>query len=232
MMRPFRSVAPMFDIPATTLATVLAASLFATSVAAQDLNTGVGTLDRNSAEKAFPAKPLYSPYAGCKFPTRPFFGDTHLHTAASFDAGAFGARLGAREAYRFARGEEVMASSGQPATLSRPLDFLVVADHSDNMGFFPDLFAGKPELLADPTGKKWYDQIKSGHGADAAIEIIQCFSAGTIPKDLIYAPGTRAFKAAWQDNIAAAEQYNEPGRFTAFIGYEWTSNTGGNNLQR
>jgi Protein of unknown function (DUF3604) len=232
MMRPFRSVAPMFDIPATTLATVLAVSLFATSVAAQDLNTGVGTLDRNSAEKVFPAKPLYSPYAGRKFPTRPFFGDTHLHTAASFDAGAFGARLGPRDAYRFARGEEVMASSGQPATLSRPLDFLVVADHSDNMGFFPDLFAGKPELLADPTGKKWYDLIKSGKGAEAAIEIIQSFSAGTIPKDLMYAPGSRAFKAAWQDNIAAAEQYNEPGRFTAFIGYEWTSNTGGNNLHR
>ena len=57
-----------------------------------------------------------------------------------------------RDAYRFARGEEVTASSGQPVKLSRPLDFLVVADHSDNMGFFPDLFAGKPELLADPTG--------------------------------------------------------------------------------
>jgi Protein of unknown function (DUF3604) len=232
MMRPLRSAAPMFDVAATTLATVLAVSLFATSVAAQDLNTGVGTLDRNSAEKVFPAKPLYSPYAGRKFPTRPFFGDTHLHTAVSFDAGAFGARLGPREAYRFARGEEVMASSGQPAVLSRPLDFLVVADHSDQMGFFPDLFAGKPELLANPTGKKWYDQIKSGHGADAAIDIIQSFSAGTIPKDLIYAPDTRAYKAAWQDNIAAAEQYNEPGRFTAFIGYEWTSNTGGNNLHR
>src|ERR1019366_2603771 len=104
MMRPFRSVAPMFDIPATTLAAVLAVSLFATPLASQDLNTGVGTLDRNSAEKVFSAKPLYSPYAGRKFPTRPFFGDTHLHTAASFDAGAFGARLGAREAYRFARG--------------------------------------------------------------------------------------------------------------------------------
>jgi hypothetical protein len=84
----------------------------------QDLNTVVGTLDRNAAEKVFPAKPPYSPYAGRKFATRPFFGDTHLHTAASFDAGAFGAR----DAYRFARGEEVMASSGQPATLSRPLE--------------------------------------------------------------------------------------------------------------
>ena len=77
------------------------------------------------------------------YPTRVFCGDTHLHTAMSMDAGAFGNRLGIEDAYRFARGEEVQASSGQPAKLSRPLDFLVVADHSDNMGFFPDLFAGE-----------------------------------------------------------------------------------------
>jgi hypothetical protein len=125
-----------------------------------------------------------------------------------------------------------MASSGQPAKLSRPLDFLVVADHSDNMGFFPDFLAGKPELLADPTGRRWYDMLKSGDGAKAAMEIIMSFSQGTFPKDLMYLPGTRAYKAAWQDSIAAAEEYNEPDRFTAFIGYEWTSNTGGNNLHR
>ena len=103
------------------------------AAAAQDS----GTLDKAAADKAYPAKPPYSPYAGRNFPTRPFFGDTHLHTSFSMDAGAFGARLTPRDAYRFARGEQVTASSGQPAKLSRPLDFLVVADHSDNMGFFP-----------------------------------------------------------------------------------------------
>ena len=141
-----------------------------------------GTLSPEKAAKVFAAKPIYSPYAGRNFPTRPFFGDTHLHTAASFDAGAFGARLTPRDAYRFARGEEIMASSGQPAKLSRPLDFLVVADHSDNMGMFPDLFAGKPEVLADPQARTWYDMIKSGQGADAAIQIIMGFGAGTLPK--------------------------------------------------
>ena len=191
-----------------------------------------GTMDKKTAERVFPSKPIYSPYAGRKFPTRPLFGDTHLHTAASFDAGAFGARLGARDAYRFARGEEVTASSGQPAKLSRPLDFLVVADHSDNMGVFPDFFAGKPEILADPTGRKWYQMVKDGKGAEAAFQMIMSFSDGTFPKPMTYTPDTRAYKAAWQDNVAAAEQYNEPGRFTAFIGYEWTSNTGGNNLHR
>jgi hypothetical protein len=174
----------------------------------------------------------YSPYATRNFPSRPYFGDTHLHTSFSMDAGAFGCRIGPRDAYRFARGEELTASSGQPAKLGRPLDFLVVADHSDNMGFFPDLFAGKKEMLADPTGKKWYDMIKGGQGQQAAVEIIVAFSHGTFPKDLMYFPGTKAYQAAWQETINAAEHYNEPGRFTAFIGYEWTSNTGGNNLHR
>ena len=190
MIRPFRAVAPTFAVPEAMLAGVFAVVLFVSGAAAQNASTDIGTLDKASAEKVYPTKRPYSPYAGRNFPTRPLFGDTHLHTSASFDAGAFGARLGPREALRFARGEEVMASSGQPAKLSRPLDFLVVADHSDNMGFFPDLLAGKPELLADPVGRKWYDMIKSGKGAEAAIEIITAFSQGTFPKDLMYSPDT------------------------------------------
>jgi hypothetical protein len=194
------------------------------------------TASAQTANDAAPAaaavKPLYSPYAGRKYPMRPYFGDTHLHTAASFDAGTFGARLGPRDAYRFARGEEVIASSKQPVKLSRPLDFLVVADHSDNMGFFPDFLAGKPELLADPQGRKWYDMMMGGRGSEAALEIIFAFSAGKLPPAMVYSPGTPSYKAAWLDTVKAAEEYNQPGRFTAFIGYEWTSNTGGNNLHR
>jgi hypothetical protein len=203
---------------------------FARPASAQPTDTG--TLDAAAAARVHQKPPPYSPYVGRSFPTRPYFGDTHLHTAVSMDAGAFGARLTPRDAYRFARGEEVTASSGQPVKLSRPLDFLVVADHSDNMGFFPDLYAGKPELLADPTGRRWYDLIQSGKGAEAAMEIIVAFSQGTFPKALMYAPGTRAYRGAWQETIAAAEGANTPGTFTAFIGYEWTSNTGGNNLHR
>ena len=209
----------------------LAAILLTLGLSLPVLAQDAGEHDPASAAKAFPKAP-YSPYAGRNYPTRPYFGDTHLHTSFSMDAGAFGARVGPRDAYRLARGEEITASSGQPVKLSRPLDFLVVADHSDNMGFFPDLFAGKPEILADPTGRKWYDLVKSGKGAEAAIDIIVAFSQGTFPKDLMYFPGTRAYKGAWKETIDAAEKYNDPGRFTAFIGYEWTSNTGGNNLHR
>ena len=196
--------------------------------------TDAGTLDRETAKEAF-KKPPYSPYAGRNFPTRPFFGDTHLHTSLSFDAGAAGCRLGPKEAYRFAKGEQIMASSGQPVKLSRPLDFLVVADHSDNMGFFTDFLAGKPELLADPTGRKWYDMIQSGkpdQAQKACLEIVFGFSQGKFPKALIYAPGTPGFRSTWREIVKSADEANEPGRFTAFIGYEWTSLVTGNNLHR
>jgi Protein of unknown function (DUF3604) len=153
-----------------------------------------GTFDRAAAEKAR-RQPSYSPYAGRNFPTRPFFGDTHLHTAVSFDAGAFGARLGPPDAYRLARGEEITASSGQQVQLSRPLDFLVVADHSDNMGFFPELLAGSPAVLADATGRRWYNMIQSGQGADAAVEMIVAFSQGTFPEALLVTAGTPMYRS-------------------------------------
>src|SRR5205823_1245335 len=165
------------------------------------------------------------------FPTRPYFGDTHTHTSYSMDAGAFGARLGPKDAYRFAKGEEVIASSGQRAKLSRPLDFLVVTDHSDGMGFFPQLIGGDPGLLATPQGRKWYDEISSGKGAQAAVDIITSFGKGQLPKGFPL-PGTAAYRSAWEEIIKAADEANEPGKFTAFIGYEWTSNAQGNNLHR
>ena len=176
----------------------------------------------------------YSPYAGANIPTRVFWGDTHVHTSYSFDAGAFGARLGPPDAYRFARGEEVTTSTGQRARLSRPLDFLVVADHSDNMGLFGRILASDPAILADPVGRRLHDQIQAGGegAASAALELIDRFSKGTLPDSMWSLPGSRTYRSAWQDTIDAAEQFNEPGRFTAFIGYEWTSNTGGNNLHR
>jgi hypothetical protein len=190
-----------------------------------------GSPDKAKLDKAFPSKPGYSPYAGRSYPSLPLFGDTHLHTGYSMDAGAFGARLGPREAYRFARGEEIMSNTGQPVRLSRPLDFLVVADHSDGMGFFPLLMSADPALLATPQGRRWYDQIRGGQGGEAALDIIRSFGQGKMPAGFPM-PGTTAYRNAWQETIKAADAYNEPGRFTAFIGFEWTSNTGANNLHR
>jgi len=187
---------------------------------------------KETLEGVFTTEDHYSPYAGRDFPDRVYWGDTHLHTGMSMDAGAFGARLMPEDAYRFARGEELTSSTGQQVRLSRPLDFLVVADHSDNMGFFPRLFAGDPDMLADPIGKKWYDMIQNGQGTEVAVEVIVSFSQGTFPKALESLRGDPAFRNAWDLTIDAAEKYNSPGDFTAFIGFEWTSNTAGNNLHR
>ena len=177
-------------------------------------------------------KKSYSPYAGRNFPTSVFWGDTHLHTDISMDAGAFGNRLGLDEAYQFAKGEEVTASSGMTAKLSRPLDFLVIADHSDNMGFFPDLFAGAPHILSDPTGRDWYNRINEGKGVEVALELIGKFSQGEFPEKLMYLPDSKPYKDAWEKTVDAAERHNDPGKFTAFIGYEWTSLVKGANMHR
>jgi hypothetical protein len=187
--------------------------------------------DKQSFADVYTGK-SYSPYAGRGFPSRIYWGDTHLHTSMSFDAGAFGNRLGLEQAYQFARGDEVVSSTGVPARLSRPLDWLMVADHSDNMGFFPDLLAGDQHLLSDPLGKEWYDRIQAGEGVEVALDIISLFSQGKFPESLMYSPDTMPYKSAWQETIKAAEKYNDPGEFTALIGFEWTSLVKGDNLHR
>ena len=184
---------------------------------------------------AFPSQDHYSPYAGRGlFPTNVYWGDTHLHTGMSMDAGAFGARLMPDDAHRFARGEEITSSTGQLVKLSRPLDFLVVADHSNNMGFFPRLAAGDPKMLADPTGRKWYDMVQAGgqEGVKAAVEIIQSLTMNTMPEALAILPGSDVYRAAWEVSLDAAEKYNDPGRYTALHGYEWTSTENGINRHR
>ena len=128
--------------------------LFAAPLPAQDFG---GEPDPKVFEK-----PSYSPFAGRNFPDNVYWGDTHLHTTLSFDAGAFGNRLGPEEAYQFARGDEVTSTGGFKVRLSRPLDFLVVADHSDNMGLFTRIFESHPDIMSDAEGRRIHDAIKAG----------------------------------------------------------------------
>ena len=139
------------------------------------------TPSKESLSNIYPGK-AYSPYAERNFPDQVFWGDTHLHTGLSVDAGLFGARLGLDEAYRFARGEQVMASSGQPAKMGRPLDWLVIADHSDAMGFFNDLSAGDPDIIKFDQAKSWYEGLQQGGEASAAaaLNLITTFAQGNI----------------------------------------------------
>ncbi len=206
------------------LVVVAIAALALPSVAlAQDVPV---TRDNVSAVKR-----LYSPYAGRAFPTRVYWGETHVHTSNSLDAVAFGVRLGPEEAFRFARGEEVTATHGERVKLSRPLDWLVVADHSDGIGAMLEIVAGNPALLKDPTVRDWHNRVNQGGDAAlaATMDIINAFTQGNLPEVLISKEFTQTI---WDRYLKIAEKYNEPGRFTTVIGYEWTSTENGNNLHR
>ena len=170
----------------------------------------------------------FSPYAGRNFPTRVLWGDTHLHTAVSVDAGTMN-RVGQEDAFRFARGEEVTSTGGLRAKLSRPLDFLVIADHAEMYGLMPQLLSGDPEVLSTEIGKKWFTELTSGNYDRmfaTAMKIVESLS-GDVPP----IKSDKAVRNAWQAYTALADRYNDPGRFTALIGYEWTA-IGGFNLHR
>jgi hypothetical protein len=217
-----------------TLVTLILTILAANPGYAQENTTPVGTdIGTLYPDELAPLEkpPGYSPYVGKNYPMRVLWGDTHLHTANSLDAAAFGNTLGPEEAYRFARGEQVISSTGQPAKLSRPLDFLVVADHAEGLGGMLELKKGNPAMMMDPTLKRWHDMIAVGgqSAVGATIELIRSVGTKTTPP-LLFDP--HIAETVWQDYTATAERYNEPGKFTALIGYEWTSNNGGNNLHR
>ncbi|WP_346907995.1 DUF3604 domain-containing protein [uncultured Roseibium sp.] len=213
----------------TIIASLIASLCVASPATAQIIPS------KESLSGLYPGK-AYSPYAQRSFPSQVFWGDTHLHTRLSADAGLFGNTLGLEEAYRFARGEEVTASTNQPAKLSRPLDWLVIADHSDAMGFAEDIARGAPNILKYPDGKFWYEGMQAGgqKAADAAVDLITKFSQQKLPDGLLddYSPGAKIYASVWERVVNAAEKYNDPGRFTTIIGYEWTSLVKGNNLHR
>ena len=197
---------------------------------------GTPTADAGEIQPVDPAtfrkEPGYSPYAGRRYPERPYFGDEHVHTAWSMDAGGFGTTLGPEEATRFARGEEVTSTSGQPVKLGEALDWVAITDHSDGMGVITEIKSGNPELLKDPTVKKWHDMFAAGpaQARAAVMELIQAQATKKLPPAFM---DPKFAGSLWTRNTAIAEKYNEPGRFTALIGYEWTSNAGGgDNLHR
>jgi hypothetical protein len=188
-----------------------------------------------SAAEAERMRQHYSPYAGRKYPTHVYFGDTHHHTANSGDAFMAGDRLTPEQSYRFARGEEVVSSTGVPAQLSRPLDFLVISDHAEGLGVMLQVYEGNPAFTADTTLARWGKAMKAGGQLAAATmrELVSAQAQGTLPAPVkdpkIVGP---IMKSVWQQYTATAEQFNDPGHFTALIGFEWTSVPGGNNLHR
>jgi hypothetical protein len=195
----------------------------------------IGTPDPKAIGEHYPGK-TYSPYAQRTFPSNVYWGETHLHTGLSLDAGLFGNILGHEDAYRFARGEQIKSSTGLPVKLGRPLDWLVITDHSDMMGIATDIQSGAPNILADPKGKEWHEGFKKGGDAagKAAFDLITHFAQMKVPEQLVkdYSPGSKVYNSLWEDITRTADKYNEPGKFTALIGFEWTSVPKGFNLHR
>ena len=170
----------------------------------------------------------YSPYLNIGYPQRVFWGDTHTHTSFSTDAGMVGNRLGPDEAYRFARGEIVVSSNGTRARLQRPLDFLVIADHAENLGLAPMIAEKNPDLLKLDFGKQIANLVYDGKWGEAYALWGAGMQTGQDPLKCKEA----LTRSMWERLTASAEKFNEPGRFTAMIGFEWTSSPGGNNLHR
>ena len=219
-------------LPRSVTAALVATLTMTTPVLAVE---DVGDPDLKVIEGLYPGK-TYSPYAQRYFPSRVYWGETHLHTGLSLDAGLFGNILGPEDAYRFARGEEIKSSTGLPVKLGRPLDWLAVTDHTDAMGLATDIQKGTPNILAVPKGREWHEGFKKGGQAagKAAFDLITHFAQMKLPEQMLkdYAPGSRVTKNVWERIVDAAEKYNEPGHFTALIGYEWTSVPKGMNLHR
>ena len=170
-----------------------------------------------------------------EFPQRPLWGDTHLHTANSVDAFGFGVRLGPEDALRFARGEEVTSTTGLKAKLSRPLDFLVVTDHAEALGATKALYDAPRLLIRDETMRRWHDMMQEGPAGSqrAMAEILDARGRNALPPAMLNPDGAaERTHDVWNANIDAVENYNEPGKFTAFFGFEYTLMQGGNNLHR
>jgi hypothetical protein len=184
---------------------IAAVALMAGPTLAQDvpLDADVGKL----LSEKYKGK-SYSPYAKREFPNEVLWGDSHLHTGFSFDAGTAGAILLPEDAYRFARGEEIVSSYGIPVKLSRPLDWLAVTDHTDNMGFIVDLVEGNPDILATPQGKDWHERLKTAGKDDKpeiAYEIIKALMVTkTFPQEIYYGPESAGYKSTWEKIVKTA----------------------------
>lgn len=170
----------------------------------------------------------YSPYINDTYPDNVYYGDTHLHTSYSTDAGFFGNRIGPDEAYRFAKGEVVTSSTGVKTRALRPLDFLVISDHAENLGFAPLIHENSPIIMEHEWGRRVYDLVKVGKLGDA----YALWAAKVTTSDDPFADTPEMMTSMWGRIQEAAEKHNQPGKFTAFIGFEWTSTPKGSNMHR
>jgi len=156
------------------------------------------------------------------------FGELHIHTGWSMDAYIFSVRTSPDEAYRFAKGEPYTTALGTTHQMSRPLDFMAVTDHAEYMGAFKNM--ADPE---HPFSKLDYAKlVTSGKREDmikAFAPVSKSLRSGVPIADL---DNTSEKQGTWDRMVEAANRHNDPGHFTALIGYEWTASIDGGNMHR
>lgn len=160
-----------------------------------------------------------------------YFGETHMHTAYSLDAFLGGTRQTPSDAYRFARGETVVVN-GQPHKMRRPMDFAAVTDHAEYLGeMYAALNSGAPghdiPQIQELIGLTDFDERRSWF-----IEYVVKNNRGAKPQHTAFYPGPESVKSGWKVVTDAAAEHNEPGVFTTFNAFEWSSAPGGGNLHR
>ncbi len=147
---------------------------------------------------------------------RAYFGELHLHTGYSFDAYALmGSRADPDAAYRFGRGEAV-TYLGDTVRRSRPLDFMAVTDHSEYLGSFMRIDKEPQGALAQSKGGK----LMAENPLAAALGQLVSVLSGDEPTS---AAMNDAMASAWKYEVDTANRYNQPGKFTTFVAYEWTT---------
>lgn len=194
-----------------------------------------------AAKAAEPGTPPGSTYASA-IPAeqrRALFGELHLHTALSFDAWTSGTKLLPADAYRFGRGETVMVPAAQvarqhgldaqamvPAQRPWPLDFMAVTDHAEEIGVLSQLDEPGNVFARTELGK----QILANPAFIIALRVRARLSGKPLDEPALTDPKPQ--QRAWGLTKAAANAHNQPGKFTTFIAYEWSSSPTGKNLHR
>ena len=163
--------------------------------------------------------------------TRVYFGDLHLHTAFSFDAYLFKTTATPEDAYGFAQGKPLKGPNGGVSTIDRPLDFLAVTDHSENMGVMRASGDPSSPLYDTPLAKAARDPDPVVSGG-AFKSIIAAAKEGRIKDMFDPVLAHKAVEDAWAREIEAANRNYHPGKFTTLIGYEWSSMPETKNLHR
>ncbi len=209
----------------------------------QEPSTQVATPETESETATKSDSANQSSHSAADIPTTVYWGDTHLHTSNSFDVYLFGTPNSTPDtAYDFAKGLPVTSpTTGAQWQLSRPLDFLVIADHAEVLGAVYQVFNGNAELMQTKSGAAMLD-LAPEQTEEQLLAIYDAinYAASNVENELgingadlyndLHAGDKR--KTAWERYIEAAERHNDPGKFTALIGFEWSSNTNGGNLHR